>query len=430
MDNPLTGQVSGANNGNKMTSNTVSYDVKPVFIRLGLLMFLQFVVFGSWFSTLGLVLITNNLASIVGYAYALSAVAALFSPAFVGALGDRFISAEKLLAIASFIGAAIQFALPAMVTGGHAEWVLVLIFLYMLTFQPTLGLANTVCFEHLGEHQKLFPFLRIFATLAWVLAGVCVGVMGLSASPHIFMLAGGASVVLGLYALTLPKTPPKKKDARLNWGDIVGVHSFPLFKMRNFSVLMLCAVMTSISLGFYNSFASAYLGALKIENVAAVLAIGQVTEVIFIALVPFVLLKIGMKYGLLIGMGMWGVRFIIFIAAAHGHKEWAILGIALHGICNDFFIVLSAMYIDKITPKEMKAQAQSWLIIAISGVGSGIGAVVSGNIFGGIVASNQVDNPLAWTQLWIVPIGIAVVTSVVWLFGFRRNAAGLTGYFK
>lgn len=167
MDNPLTGQVSGATNGNKMTSNTVSYDVKPVFIRLGLLMFLQFVVFGSWFSTLGLVLITNNLASIVGYAYALSAIAALFSPAFVGALGDRFISAEKLLAIASFIGAAIQFALPAMVTGGHAEWVLVLIFLYMLTFQPTLGLANTVCFEHLGEHQKLFPFLRIFATLAW-----------------------------------------------------------------------------------------------------------------------------------------------------------------------------------------------------------------------------------------------------------------------
>lgn len=430
MSNPVAGQASGSSDGKNMTINTVSYDVKPVFIRLGLLMFIQFVVFGSWFATLGLVLITNNLAGIVGYAYALSAVAALFSPAFVGALGDRFISAEKLLAIASFIGAAIQFALPSMVLGGHAEGVLILVFLYMLTFQPTLGLANTVCFEHLGEHQQLFPFLRIFATLAWVLAGVSVGVLGLSASSHIFTFAGGASVVLGLYALTLPKTPPKKKDARLNWGDIIGVHSFPLFKMRNFTVLMICAVMTSISLGFYNSFASAYLGALKIENIAAVLAIGQVTEVIFIALVPFVLLKIGMKYGLLIGMGMWGVRFIIFIAAAHGHKEWAVLGVALHGICNDFFIVLSAMYIDKITPKEMKAQAQSWLIIAISGVGSGIGAVVSGNIFGGIVASNQVDNPLAWTQLWMVPIGIAVVTSMVWLFGFRRNAAGLTGYFK
>lgn len=421
MSNPAASKVSGKY---EVPLNTVNYDVKPAFVRLGLMMFIQFVIFGSWFATLGLVLITNQLAHIVGYAYGLSAIAALISPAFVGALGDRFFSAEKLLCICNIIGGCLQFSLPSLVAGGHSSLVLLFIFLYMLCFMPTLGLANMICFEHLGENQKLFPFLRVFATLAWVLAGVCIGVTGLSGSHNLFLVTGSASIVLGIYALTLPKTPPKKKGVKLNWGDIIGVHSFPLFRNRNFTILMVCAILTSVSLGFYNTFASAYLHALKIDNIAAVLSIGQVMEIVFIALVPVVLSKIGMKYALLIGMFMWGVRFIIFIMAAHGHKEWAILGVALHGICSDFFIVLSAMYIDQVAPKEMKAQAQCWLIIAISGIGSGIGAVVSGSLFGKIIASGQVGNPVAWSTLWMVPIGIAVLTVLIWTIGFKKSATG------
>lgn len=404
--------------------NNVSYDVKPVFIRLGLMMFIQFIIFGSWFATLGLVLITNNLGSIVGYAYGLSAVAALISPAFVGALGDRFFPAEKLLCVLNIVGGCLQFSLPSFVVGGEGGLILVAIFLYMLCFMPTLGLANMICFEHLGENQKLFPFLRVFATLAWVLAGIGVGLTGLSGSHNLFIVTGVASIVLGVYALTLPKTPTRKKGVKLNWGDIFGVQSFPLFRKRNFAVLMACAILTSISLGFYNSFASAYLHALKIDNIAAVLSIGQIMEIIFIALVPVVLSRIGMKYALLIGMCMWGVRFIIFIMAAHGHKEWAILGVALHGICSDFFIVLSAMYIDQVAPKEMKAQAQCWLIIAISGLGSGIGALVSGSMFGHIITLHQVGNPQAWSTLWMVPIGISMLTVLIWSIGFRKDKSG------
>jgi MFS family permease len=206
-------------------------------------------------------------------------------------------------------------------------------------------------------------------------------------------------------------------------GDIIGAKAFVLFRHRNFTVLILCALLTSISLGVYNAFASPYLGALGISNVAGVLAIGQTSEVIFIVTIPFVLSRIGMKWGLLAGMGMWGVRFLLFVLAAHGHAWLAIVGVALHGICNDFFLILSAMYIDRVAPVELAAQAQGWLILVISGFGGAIGGFVGGWIFGAAVAAHPEAGPTAWTPLWLVPIGAAILTGVLWisLFRYSRN---------
>ena len=398
--------------------------IRSTFIRLSAMMLLEFVVFGSWFATLGLVLVSHGLADYIAPAYFVSAIAAIVSPIVLGAVGDRYLAAQKLLGLAHFAGAAVMFVLPRYVEAGDGAMTVALVFVYMLCFQPTLGLTNTIALQHLRGSPRAFPYTRVFATLGWVLAGIGAGALGLSASTGIFTLCCAASVALGLYAFTLPATPPSARASGFRLGDLFGARSLVLFRERSFAVLMLCAFLTSISLGVYNTFASPYLGALGIANVAGVLAIGQASEVVCLICVPFLLARLGMKWALLLGMAMWGVRFLLFIAAADGHAGMAIAGVALHGICNDLFMVLSAVYIDRVTPPELKAQAQSWLIVAISGFGSAAGSLISGAVFSRTVALHAAQGAAAWTWVWLVPIGAAVLTAIVWTAWFHesRNA--------
>lgn len=394
---------------------------RQVFVRLCAMMLLEFVVFGAWFATLGLVLSTAGLPQIIGPAYSLSAVAAILSPLLLGALGDRFINAEKVLALAHLAGASAMFALPFSVGGRHHVLTLALVFVHMLAFMPTLGLVNSIALRCLGPQVMRFPYIRVFGPLGWVVAGLLVGGLGFSASVNVFYVAGTAGLALFAYALTLPANPPLRRDRRLNFGDLIGRDALVLFRDRNFSVLILCALLTSVSLGIYNTFTSPFLGVLGIGNVAGVLAIGQISEVAFIVTIPFVLRTIGMKWALLGGMTMWGVRFTLFALATEDHTWAAILGVALHGICNDFFIVVAAMFIDRIAPAHLAAQAQGWLIMVISGFGSLVGAWVSGAIFAATIAPFPEAGATAWVTLWLVPIAAALATALIWTAGFRMT---------
>lgn len=407
--------------GDHSALDGAALQVRGSFIRLSVMMLLEFIVFGSWFATLGLVLVTHNLATYIGPAYFLSAIAAMISPVMMGAVGDRYLASQKLLGLAHLAGAAVMLVLPSFVAAGDGRMTVILIFVYMLFFQPTLALTNTIALHHLRGNQRTFPYLRVFATFGWVLAGVAAGAMGLSASTGVFTFACVASVVLGLYAFTLPATPPSAKDAPFSLGDLFGAKSLVLFRDRSFSILMLCALLTSISLGVYNAYASPYLSAIGISNVAGVLAIGQASEVVFIACVPFVLARLGMKWALLLGMALWGVRFVLFIFAADGNASLAIVGVAMHGLCNDLFMVLSAMYIDRIAPPALKAQAQSWLIIAISGFGSALGSLISSAVFARTVALQAQPDAAAWTPVWMVPIASAILTTILWTCFFRES---------
>ncbi len=389
--------------------------------RLSVVMLLEFVVFGAWFATLGLVLASHNLGAIIGSAYLLSAIAAILSPLLMGAIGDRYLAPRNLLAIAHGGGALIMAAVPSAVEAGNAGLTLALIFSYMLLFQPTLGLVNSIALSQLGANQRFFPYVRLFGPLGWVAAGLFVGGMDLSASTGIFYFASAVGLGLAVFSLTLPYTPPPAAGARFSLGDLVGSKAFPLFRDRSFAVLMICTLLTSVSLGVYNSFSSPYLAALGISNVAGVLALGQISEVLFIGTIPFVLARIGIKWALFVGMAMWCVRFLLFVAAADQHVGYAIAGVALHGICNDYFIVVAAMFIARVAPPELAAQAQGWLILMVSGFGAAIGSGVSGAIYGSLVVPQAQLGAAAWTPLWLLPIGLAILTSIIWLAFFPRQ---------
>jgi nucleoside transporter len=387
--------------------------------RLSIMMLLEFIVFGAWFATLGLVLAKNGLVAIIGHAYLLSAVAAILSPLLLGAIGDRYLAPRTVLSLAHLVGAGVMVAVPAAVQSGNASLTLILIFTHMLAFQPTLGLVNSIALAQLDENQNRFPFVRVFGPIGWVVAGVSVGALGLSASTGIFYFAAASGLILALYALSLPHSPPPAVGGRFSFGDLVGIKALVLFRDRRFTVLMICALLTSVSLGIYNSFASPYLSALGITNVAGVLALGQLSEVLFIVTIPWVLARIDMKWALLLGMAMWGIRFLLFVGAANGPMELAIVGVALHGICNDFFIVIAAMFIARIAPADLAAQAQGWLILMISGFGAAIGSIISGGIYAAKIATRPELGAAAWIPLWLVPVGLAGLTGLLWILLFR-----------
>lgn len=399
---------------------------RGVFVQLSVMMLLEFLVFGAWFATLGLVLQANGMAAYIGTAYLLCAIAAMVSPLFLGALSDRYMASQKVLALAHLLGGAVLLLLPSQVLAQHVGVFLSLVFVYMMLFMPTLGLVNSISLRHLGEAQRNFAYIRVFAPLGWVVAGLGVGWVGLSASTAIFTVAAVTSFALGLYALTLPSTPPPGKGSRLSFGDLVGSKAFVLFRNRNFTVLLLCSLLTAVSLGVYNAFSASFLSALGISNVAGALALGQLSEVVFIATIPFVLSKIGMKLTLLVGIVTWGVRFALFSVAPHHDGLLAVVGVALHGICNDFCVVIAAMYIDRLAPPHLAAQAQSWVILVFSGVGAAIGSALSGTLYSLFVAPQAALGAQAWTVLWVVPIGVVVLNMLLWIFLFDDKQVART----
>jgi nucleoside transporter len=394
-----------------------------LFVRLSAMMLLEFIIFGSWFATLGLVLATHGLDTIIGTAYSFAALGAIFSPMLVGAIADRFVSSQKVLAGVHIVGGILLLVMPGLVAGGNGGALLALILVYMLFFIPSLGLTNTIAFRHLAGNDRLFPYIRVFGTLGWIVAGLGVGWAGLSASTGVFVIAAVASFALAVYAFTLPKTPPAG-GGRFSIGDLVGAKSWVLFRQRNFVVFGICALLTCVCLSTYNAYASPFLGALGFDNVAGILAIGQISEVVFIVTIPFVLVRLGMKWALLGGMVMWGVRFALFMLAA-GDLPWiAVLGIALHGICNDFFLILGAMYVDQVAPVALKAQAQSYFLFVSTGLGAFLGSLVAGQVYNAVVAPSVAageNDPGAWSALWMLPVGASALTAVLWIVFFRMS---------
>lgn len=253
-----------------------------------------------------------------------------------------------------------------------------------------------------------------------------VGALGLSGSTDLFYFTAAISASLGFYAFTLPSTPPALKAARLSLGDLVAARSFGLFRTRNYTIFMIRAVLISISLGVYNAYASSFLRGLGIENVAGVLAIGQASELAFIAAIPWVLAHLGMKRAMFLGMVCWSIRFVFFVLASRDYSGFAIPAVILHGVCADLFIVVGVMYLCHVAPDEVAAQAQNAFILVVSGVGPLIGSMAAGAIHPAAFASSSSDMA-SWAAIWWLPAVAAGLAAVIWGLMFRDPKIVVTG---
>lgn len=349
-------------------------------VRLSVMMFLQFFIWGAWFATLGLCLGSNGLKDFSAGAYGSAPIGAMIAPLFLGLIADRFFPSQVVMGVLFLIGGGLLLSIPSVAGAGNGELMVWLMIGVMLTYMPTLGLANSVAFSHLD--RIAFPKVRVWGTIGWIIAGLVVGILGWSAKFEMFYLAGGASLLLGVFSFVLPHTPAPAKGEPINLRALLMVDAFALLKRPAFAVFMVCSMLICVPLAYYYGLTSNYLQNVGFLQPSSTMTIGQMSEIGFMLLIPFFFRRLGVKWMILIGMLAWVTRYLLFAFGAPDQIAWMLfIGVALHGICYDFFFVTGFMYTDKIAPKKVRGQAQSMLVFFTQGVGMYVGYAIAFGVF-------------------------------------------------
>ncbi len=394
------------------------------YAQLSVMMFLQFFIWGAWFVTLGTHLgHIGFTGSQIGYTYLMNNIAAIVSPFFVGMIADRFFASQKVMGVLHLLGGFIMYVSSDIATVGALIGGLLL---YNLTYMPTLALVNAVSFYQMESPDKQFPKVRVWGTIGWIVAGLVITFVLANSFADVeksavpMKMAAIASVLMGLYSFTLPNTPPQNVGKGVTIGEILGLKALRLLKERNFLIFVLCSLLISIPLAFYYNFTNLFLNELGMTGVAAKQSMGQMSEVIFMVLMPWFFVRLGVKKMLLVGMLAWVVRYALFATGDTGALVWMLyLGILLHGVCYDFFFVTGQIYVDQKAPKDVRASAQGFIALITYGVGIGLGSILSGNIVD-MFTSEGVKH---WGQIWWVPAAFAAVISLFFALTFKNTAA-------
>ncbi|UJB76634.1 MFS transporter [Citrobacter portucalensis] len=402
------------------SSGKQSVQYRLLVPRLSLMMFLQFFIWGSWSVTLGLVMSQHNMSLLIGDAFSAGPIASILSPFVLGMLVDRFFASQKVMAVMHLAGAAILWFVPQALVAQNGALLIGLLFGYTLCYMPTLALTNNIAFHSLSDKDKTFPVVRVFGTIGWIVAGIFIGVTGISDTTGIFTLAAIISVVLALYSLTLPNTPAPAKGLPVKVRDLFCADAFALLKVRHFFVFSLCATLISVPLGTYYAYTASFLADAGVGDVSTAMSFGQMSEIFFMLVIPFLFRRLGVKYMLLIGMCAWFVRYAFFALGISEEGRFLLyLGILLHGVCYDFFFVVGFIYTDRIAWEKVKGQAQSMIVMFTYGIGMLLGSQISGALYNRLVAGQTV--PQAWTTFWWLPAVAAAVIAVIFLFSFKYD---------
>jgi len=398
-------------------------------VKLSFMMFLEFFVWGAWFVTLGTFLTINLSATGLESAnvFSTQSLGAIIAPFIVGLIADRYFNAERILGVLHLIGAVFLYQMyKATDVSVFYPYTLA----YMIGYMPTLALANSVSFRQMKNPEKEFSSIRIWGTIGWIVAGLVISYvfhwdsgdnLKAGALKNTFAMAAIASLILGLYSFVLPKTTPVAKGSteKSSIGEILGLDALKLLNKKDFLIFFISAILICIPLAFYYQNANPFLSDIGLPNPTGKMAIGQVSEAFFILLIPFFFSRFGFKTTILLGMLAWALRYAFFAYGNAGDLSFMlIIGIALHGICYDFFFVSGQIYTDGRAGEKYKSAAQGLITLATYGVGMLIGFWVAGFITDYYKATGSED---FWRSVWIVPASIAAVIFLLFALLFREN---------
>ena len=375
--------------------------------RLGLMMFLEYFIWGGWYVTFTTWLsqTLHFSGTQAGVAAGATAIGAMVSPFFVGLVADRFFATQRLLAVLHGLGGVVLY-LASRQTGFTPLYSLVL--LYCLFYMPTMALTNSLAFRQMQDPQTQFGPIRVLGTAGWIVAGLLIGHLRIESTAVPMEIAAGCSVLMGLYCLTLPHTPPLKVASELTLASVFPVEAVKLLGERSMAVFAIASFLICIPLQFYYAFTNPFLNEIGVTNAAGKMTGGQISELLCMLLIPWFFRRLGVKYMLVAGMLAWTVRYLFFAFGNAGSGMWMLwAGIVLHGICYDFFFVTGQIYIDRKASKELRAAAQGLITFLTYGAGMFVGSWISGAVVEHYAAGATSHN---WPAIWLVPaVGAGVI---------------------
>ncbi|WP_396625222.1 MFS transporter [Luteitalea sp.] len=399
-------------------------------VTLSTFMFLQYFIWGCWYASMGTYL-THTLGfdgGQVGLAYGAFAIGAMISPFFVGLVADRYFATERILAVLGLAGGAVLCLLPGMRTFATFYPALIL---YCAIFVPTLALGNSLSMHHLADAGRDFPRVKVFSAVGWFVAGMALSALAAEQLALQFYLAGASSIVFGLYALTLPHTPPKKTGADVSLGEVLGLDALALLKKPSFAIFIACMFLICIPLYFYFVMMSIYLTDLKWEGIAAKMTLAQVSDVVFLFLLPVFLKALGYKRTIMIGILAWAARYFALSGSVHAPSAQTLLvflAIGVHGVCYDFLFIAGQLYVDDEANERIRGAAQGFIAFILWGAGSFVGTLLAGRVLAAhaLPGVGGGHGGYDWAAIWRLPAWGAVAVLVLFLLFFRdpeRKAA-------
>ena len=357
----------------------------------------------------------------IGLAYGAFAIGAMIAPFFVGLIADRFFASEKILAFLGIFGGVIMFCIPSLTAFNVFYPVLIL---YCATYVPTLALGNSLSLHHLADPKRDFPVIKTLSAVGWIAGGVTLSVVLKAEQSAVqFYLAGAASIALGLFSLALPHTPPKKTGKNVRIDEILGLDALALLKKPSFAIFIACMFLICIPLYFYFVNMNLYITELGWTYSAAKMSLAQVSDVIFLLLLPLMLRTLGYKKTIFIGILSWAARYFLLAGSvSNGDLATPLIfaAILLHGVCYDFLFIAGQLYVDDEANERMRGAAQGFIAFILWGVGNFVGSTLAGKSQG----AHTIKGPLEtvthdWHGIWIYPAWGAVAVLVIFLIFFR-----------
>lgn len=381
---------------------------------------------------MGTYLMTSDLGASgvqVGTAYLSQAIGAIIAPFIIGLIADRFFAAQRIMGVLHIVGAGLLWYVA---TAGSYSVFLPGIMAYMVLYMPTIALANSISFKQMTDPEKDFPLIRVLGTIGWIVANLVIAWFAWEKGAEggrldlTFKMAAAASLLLGVFSFTLPNTPPPKAGVKdISMGEILGLDALGLLKSRSYLVFFIASVALCIPLAFYYNFANPFLNEIGVTAAAGKMSMGQMSEVLFMLLMPILFLKWGVKRMLLVGMAAWVLRYVLFAEGNPGPGIWMLYGgILLHGICYDFFFVTGQIYTENKAGERYKSAAQGLITLATYGVGMFIGYFISGFIVDANILPEGGHN---WEHIWLVPATIAGVVLILFSVMFRERTVRMGG---
>ena len=396
----------------------------PGFVktRLGAMMFLQYVIWGSWYVTLNTYL-TSTLhfsGTQAGAAFGTVSIACLVSPFFVGLVADRFFATERVMAVLYALGAVCMILLSR-ATSFAAVYGLLLAF--CLCYFPTVALSNSIAMQQVTNPGRDFPPIRVMGTLGWIAANLVVGFMRVEAQTTPFFIAAGACAVMCLYSIAaLPHTPPPARGQQVTIRRILGLDALKMLEDRSYFVFVIASILACIPLTFYYSFTNPYLNDVGVVNAAGKMTLGQMSEVAMMLAMPLAFRLLNVRGILLLGLSAWAARYVLLAFGDPGPGMWMFyIAILLHGVCYDFFFVAGQLYTDQAAPPHLRSTAQGFITFVTYGIGMLIGSLLSGGILDYFSTTTSTGVVRNWSSFWLSSAAMSFVITLLVLMFFRSK---------